>query len=792
MKVIFSGFLGENRALHPKLLPDAVCVKSNNQKPGRGDLAPWKTPLVVATIPTGRQSIYRMGRDAPGDANYWLSWITKVYAVRGMSADDTTERTYYTGDGTPKVTDLTMALAGTPYPTTSRPLGIPAPSTAPNVAQVLIAQDTDIGKYRIDVPAASLASIAVGDQYKLVLDGQTDQTVTLTAGAGGKVTSTSMAADIDALSYVHAVAMPDNDTTLPGGVRITGDTVKIGFRFQKSNGTSPSYAAADVTYTSLGQDVYGAASTAAQLVINQTWINSNLAVADHLQVTVNAGAPVSVTLAAGSGTLPPVVTTTSLKSALAAVTGITTVEGLDVNNVPQLTITTSATGTTARIRLQKIVPLTKTLWVDALTATAVSTPNPTVNSYFYLYTFVNDWGWESAPSPPSAELECPITATKLISGFSGAPAGNYNINRIRVYRTQPGSGVSAPFFFLREITIGTTSTQDDNRDLGETLPSLTWLPAPDDLSCLTPLWNGMMAGISGNSFRLSEPYEPYAWPIAYDVVPPDSKPVAIAYYGQTMIGLTTARPIAVAGSSSDSMDSSPIEVSQGCIAAKSAVSMGTGVVWASMDGLCSIGFGRAPGPFTTGFLTREDWQALNPASVTGLMYEGMYFGSYDNGSGRKGFFVDPNSPQGMYFLDTGYQVAHFDELQDQLYVYSFGNIMRWDAGTPMTVLARSKQFRAPKPISFACAEVVADSYPVTVRIDALGLTAAQVTAAVAANPALTAPTATSLRYTKSVTDRNAFRLPGGFTALDWQIELENTVSVQGMVMATSMDELKDV
>lgn len=43
----WSGFAGENRALHPKLLPDSVGVRSLNAKPGRGDLRPWREPEPV-------------------------------------------------------------------------------------------------------------------------------------------------------------------------------------------------------------------------------------------------------------------------------------------------------------------------------------------------------------------------------------------------------------------------------------------------------------------------------------------------------------------------------------------------------------------------------------------------------------------------------------------------------------------------------------------------------------------------------------------------------------------------
>ena len=42
-----AGFGGENRALHPLLLPEMVGTTSLNQKPGRGDLRPWNDPLAI-------------------------------------------------------------------------------------------------------------------------------------------------------------------------------------------------------------------------------------------------------------------------------------------------------------------------------------------------------------------------------------------------------------------------------------------------------------------------------------------------------------------------------------------------------------------------------------------------------------------------------------------------------------------------------------------------------------------------------------------------------------------------
>lgn len=98
-----------------------------------GILEPLPGGLSVATI-TGRagvkKALYRMGHSAASDTQHWLSWLTEVDVCRSPLAGETSERTYYTGDGKPKFTDTSLATAGTPLPFSSYDLGVPAPATA--------------------------------------------------------------------------------------------------------------------------------------------------------------------------------------------------------------------------------------------------------------------------------------------------------------------------------------------------------------------------------------------------------------------------------------------------------------------------------------------------------------------------------------------------------------------------------------------------------------------------------------------------------------------------------------
>jgi len=83
------------------------------------------------------KSIYRFDQNETDEKKYWFHWTTDVDVVQGFIAGDTSERTYYTGDGVPKVTNSTLALTGggTLYPIASYTLGVPKPTVALTTAK---------------------------------------------------------------------------------------------------------------------------------------------------------------------------------------------------------------------------------------------------------------------------------------------------------------------------------------------------------------------------------------------------------------------------------------------------------------------------------------------------------------------------------------------------------------------------------------------------------------------------------------------------------------------------------
>lgn len=543
-----SGFGGANIALNPRMLPPGVGSNSVNQDPRRGDLRPIASPLQVATTTAGNKSIYRMGRDVVSDTQYWLSWAAdKVHAVRGFIAEDTTERTYYTGDGVPKWTDNVIGLATAPYPTAWRQLGVPAPTTA-------------------------------------------------------------------------------------------------------------------VTLTQTG--------------------------------------------------------------------GVSTI----------------------------------------------------IEDRFYVTTFVTDKGEESAPSPPSAVISCPQDAIVTINNLPLVPTGSFGIVTTRIYRTAAGKN-SAAFLFLQDVVSTATTSTDNNPTLGNAIITTDWLPPPADLKYLTGLWNGMMAGISGRSICFCQPSVPYAWPIVYQIVPPDVTPVALCTFGSNLLVLTNGHPYVLNGSNPGAITEMPVDYDRACVSDKSPVSMGRGVVWACPDGLAYFGSTEKEGQKAYGFrfggqllteklLTHDDWNNdFNPTTMVGLRWLDYYIGFYLNTTTGlwNGIMVEPLNPGGIFLFDFGYQGVWKDTINEAAYVLdSAGVIRQWGAGAATSATFLSKVFHQPAPIvGFAWMEVIADAYPVAVTLYADGVPV----------------------YSGSAASSDGIRLPGGYYASDFQVKIVTSNPVLVVNFAHSAEEL---
>ena len=128
-------FKGIAPRVSPRLLADGMAQNAVNCVLSSGTLRPLRQNLAVLTLPKqgSVKTIYRYGQDIVSDSQYWFNWLADVNVVRGPVANDDLERMYFTGDGVPKMTDMSYAVSGggTDYPVVSYPLGVPAPTAVP-------------------------------------------------------------------------------------------------------------------------------------------------------------------------------------------------------------------------------------------------------------------------------------------------------------------------------------------------------------------------------------------------------------------------------------------------------------------------------------------------------------------------------------------------------------------------------------------------------------------------------------------------------------------------------------
>lgn len=339
---------------------------------------------------------------------------------------------------------------------------------------------------------------------------------------------------------------------------------------------------------------------------------------------------------------------------------------------------------------------------------------------YYVQTFVNDQGWESAPSTPSAALLCNPNAVVDLTGLGAPPSGNYGFTLRRIYVTQPGVGSDVEFYFLREIPVATTTTQDDARARGALLVTYdgtfgsSWSPPPTTAYSVLALWNGMHAMLDGLKLLLCVPDAPYAWPQKHDKSL-KSRGVALAKWGQNLVVLTTAEPVVYQGLDPLGMAPLPAALNHPCRSARGVVSFGDGVAWPSNDGLAWIGDG-GQAILTEGVLTPDQWRALNPSTMIAGRWRRFYVCSYVEGAGRKGFIIDPKAPDRIFWLSTGFDACHYDDISQALFVLEVGDVREFAAGSPLTATFTSKRFLQTHPTNYGHAKVIADAYPITLKV----------------------------------------------------------------------------
>lgn len=466
-----------------------------------------------------------------------------------------------------------------------------------------------------------------------------------------------------------------------------------------------------------------------------------------------------------------------------------------------------------------------------LTGVVSGTGTGEVTTRLYVYTFVTDYGEETAPCPISSDIEWQDGQTVTLSGFELGDAAR-EVTTQRIYRSQTGpSGTQLYFIDERATSVSDYVDTVALESIQDPIPSLNWTNPDDDLEGLTTLPNGIMAAFVGRTLYFCEPYLPHAWPQIY-ALDTDFPIVGLAAFGNSVAVATEGNPYLVSGSTPESMYMQKLELNAPCVSKRSVVDLGYSAAYASNDGLVSIDASGAR-LVSESLFSQNDWKELDPSSFACGQNNGWYFMSYsyldyDAVLQEGTFYIDLTGAQPFLVRTDVITRSFYYEIQTgKLFYYKDENAYEWDSdgGVVSNYVWRSKVFTYPTPVNFG----------VLLALSSRGLSSqelaqrqAEIDAAIAANEALFATTYLDGELNSfdvngnalngddlqvipslgqelsinvygdgelraSVSDLNAVkRLAGGYRAREIYIEITGNAFVDEITLATSGKELGDI
>lgn len=616
------------RGIRPKMSPRKIAPGEAQEavdvQLGSGDLIPRSGPS-TETASLAQTAVKVLHRFDNAGSPVWFEWQSAdVSVARGPVRDDVLERTYYTGDGFPKMTYQGIATSGIPpYPSNFRRLGLPPPAAAPAITAPAIAS-TIVGN------TGTITDGMESDNFYLTIINSVWDIVTgYTPPYNDRVyvnedsTDPLIANPIDVgveVGDVYTVTVIDDDTFSIANDKseyLTKSPVPTSPRDGSTSDSTLFITDNAGNYSNFAGYVHAPNG----LIVNKTAHGLNdgaeILVTDvtvpvrYRYETPNTHNPTG----GGSGSLPYF--------------------EIDYPSTgPYPTGPDNSELTTHQCTFDTAGNHFALYGSWSYEVISEGTSSTTIEERAYVYTYVTALGEEGPPSPVSAFNNIIDGSSVTIGTFSAPPGSSdgYDIDNIRIYRTN-STDDDADFQFVAEIDIATASYADviANTDLGEILPSTDWDRPDEDMQGIISLPNGMMMGFKGKTVFFSEPYFPHAWPAIYDQAV-DYDIVGLAAIGNSGVILTTGTPYIATGGHPRNVNIRPYKINQACVSKRSIAQTNDRVMYASPDGLVEIGIDGAS-IATEDYFTKKEWQAFNPSSMFGQVHDGKYIVFYDTAAG---------------------------------------------------------------------------------------------------------------------------------------------------------------
>lgn len=473
----------------------------------------------------------------------------------------------------------------------------------------------------------------------------------------------------------------------------------------------------------------------------------------------------------------------------------------------------------------------------AFTVAAAGGTAENATTRVYLATLLTSFGEESAPGG-AVTVTGNTDGTWTVNGLNALTVDtvNYpNITTLRLYRTI-SSDTGTDYRQVAEWPIGTrpASYNDTttNTDLADNfvLQSLGWSLPVAGMQGLIGVAGGFMAGFKGKTVYLSVPYQPQAWPDDQQFAVEDNI-VGLGTFGNTVVICTEGRAQLLTGPSPDAMSLAKLESVQPCLSARGIVSTMGGTMYPSTDGLVMVDGSSLSGTIISKqWVTKTEWMSqFGPRTQMSSVYQDRYFSFYTDQLGLTIGFDDPVT--GFTELQQlAVSSVDLDVLTGQTLISIGNKVYEWD-GDPTQSLDyqwRSKPFVVPKPLNFGVIQMrgtfggTSQVVPLPpaqglggYSINSLAIGAGKRPSklyggsingppaweALGQNPTPN-PSATGvsvkvygdgvLRWFGNIDDENPRRLPSGYKAVQWEVEIQGHEAVYSAVLAETRKDLEQV
>lgn len=278
-----------------------------------------------------------------------------------------------------------------------------------------------------------------------------------------------------------------------------------------------------------------------------------------------------------------------------------------------------------------------------LRATAGETCSVEADARAYVYTYVNRWGEESAPSPPSNIVRVDDGSAVTLSRIPTPPAG-YGIVEANIYRAttgfRPADGkVQSPltdYLYVATVPVGTAFTDSlAGKYLGAVLETQYDRMPPAGMQGVCAIGDQVrLAGFKGNKVFMSEPFQPHNWPAKYDLTL-DYDIVHMLALDQRIFVTTTSTPYIIDVSNCDATKCTPVtsidyQLSDiACAYPHAAIMTYHGMFYATQYGIVLLQPSGEWHIITSRWFGEDEWRKIKPHTLRMAYWEGFLFFATD-------------------------------------------------------------------------------------------------------------------------------------------------------------------